>query len=114
MVFGKLFKTVVSRATGAQAATGTGLVAAESATDLKAAMSKAMNLAGLGEKEWKCHCGHVFRAAGEWYPTEPAYCEAPACPNPTFYLDGPGRAMLESGKMGASTSDSKSVGGRFK
>jgi hypothetical protein len=63
-----------------------------------ATIKEAFNMA-FEDKEWKCHCGHVFRAPGEWYPTEPAYCEAPACPNPTFYLDGPGRAMLDSGDI---------------
>ncbi len=48
-------------------------------------------------KEWKCWCGHVFKAPGEWYPTEPAMCEAPGCPNPKFFLSGPGRAMLAAG-----------------
>ena len=48
-------------------------------------------------REWTCWCGHKFRAPGEWYPTEPAMCEAPGCPNPKFFLTGAGREMLASG-----------------
>ncbi len=110
---GRIIKTVVSRASGSTGAAESGaLVASSAGSGVKGAVQKAMEIAGFAEREWKCHCGHIFRAEGEWYPTEPCYCEAPGCPNPTFYLDGPGRAMLE-GKT-ASTSDTKSIGGRFK
>jgi hypothetical protein len=114
---GNFIKTVVSRSgkTGGAGAGSLVTTSGGAGVELKKALVTAMGMAGLSEKEWKCHCGHVFRAAGEWYPTEPSYCEAPGCPNPTFYLDGPGRAMLESGKgNAAATTDTKSVGGRFK
>jgi hypothetical protein len=108
---GKLIKSVVGRK-GA-GSSGALVSTSSSATDgVKNAVTNAMSAIGLGEREWNCQCGHKFRAEGEWYPTEPCYCEAPGCPNPTFYLDGPGRAMLE-GKSAKST-DTKSIGGRFK
>lgn len=110
---GKFIKTVVSRGTGATKAGEAGaLVTSTSSNSVKNVFDNALAMAGLREREWKCQCGHVFRAEGEWYPTEPCYCEAPGCPNPTYYLDGPGRALLE-GKSSKST-DTKSIGGRFK
>lgn len=51
-------------------------------------------LSEFQEKEWRCSCGHVFRASGEWQACEPLSCEAPRCPNPKFFLDGPGKSML--------------------
>ena len=51
-------------------------------------------LSEFQEKEWRCSCGHVFRASGEWQACEPSRCEAPRCPNPKFFLDGPGKQML--------------------
>ena len=51
-------------------------------------------LSEFQEKEWRCSCGHVFRASGDWEACEPSRCEAPRCPNPKFFLDGPGKNML--------------------
>lgn len=51
-------------------------------------------LAEFQEKEWRCGCGHVFRDSGDWQACEPSRCEAPSCPNPKFFLDGPGKNML--------------------
>lgn len=115
MVLG-VIKSVVSRVSGKGASGGANsLVAAGSSATSKVSdlMATVHNQLTDAEREWTCHCGHKFIAAGEWYPTEPSYCEAPGCPNPTFYLDGPGRALLEGGSMKAK-SDSQSVGGRFK
>lgn len=83
------------------------------------------------EKEWQCPCGHKFRAPGEWMACAPVYCEVPTCPNPKFYLDGPGRALLEAnpqgvklqevdpsktlpGASGNKTNTGNGMGGRFK
>lgn len=54
----------------------------------------------FGEREWQCPCGHKFRAAGEWVACAPIYCEVPSCPNPKYYIDGPGRALLEANPSG--------------
>jgi hypothetical protein len=78
---------------------------------VKEAMNKLSAVFGEEEKEWKCHCGHVFRAAGEWVPTEPCNCEAPGCPNPRYFLDGPGRAMLEARNSGGSVEGGSSAAG---
>jgi hypothetical protein len=111
---GNLIKSVVGRK-GTSAAGGALVSTTSSASEgVKKAMSSAMAAMGLAERDWTCQCGHKFRAEGEWYPTEPSYCEAPGCPNPTFYLDGPGRAMLEGKSSGAKSTDTKSIGGRFK
>ena len=115
-----VLKTVVSRATGQPsngALVASGSPSASSAlTSLKEKVSQMFE-----EKEWTCHCGHKFRAAGEWYPTEPAQCEAPGCPNPSYYIDGPGRAMLEAGGTSSIAGeapkklpDKTGMGGRFK
>lgn len=91
--------------------------AQKKATELM--MSAKQAFESFDEREWKCPCGHVFRASGHWEPTEPARCEAPGCPNPKFYLDGPGRQMLEDGtakmQVGGEPSKKKDgLGGRFK
>ena len=95
-------KTVVKpSATGGGAAAGFGAAVSS--------ISKVVNHVMEGpEKEWTCWCGHKFTAAGEWYPTESCYCEAPKCPNPTFFLDGKGALMLEAKAAGK---DPHSVGG---
>jgi hypothetical protein len=62
-------------------------------TTLKSKVSDTI-LSEFQEREWKCACGHIFRASGEWSPCEPSRCEAPRCPNPKFFLSGPGVNML--------------------
>ncbi|EPY43653.1 hypothetical protein AGDE_00268 [Angomonas deanei] len=52
------------------------------------------------EREWQCPCGHKFRAGGEWTACAPIHCEVPSCPNPKYYIDGPGRALLEANPSG--------------
>lgn len=65
-------------------------------------MSQAIQLSQklFEEKEWQCPCGHKFRAHGEWIACAPIYCEVPNCPNPRYYVDGPGRALLEANPSG--------------
>ena len=55
---------------------------------------------GDEEKEWKCPCGHIFRASGDWVACAAVYCEVPSCPNPKYYLEGAGRALLEANPQG--------------
>ncbi|KAG5506352.1 hypothetical protein JIQ42_07970 [Leishmania sp. Namibia] len=62
--------------------------------------AKAMTNKLFEEREWQCPCGHKFRAAGEWVACAPIYCEVPSCPNPKYYIDGPGRALLEANPSG--------------
>ena len=128
-----VLKTVVGKATGKAggndslvASAGSGGGAKTGAAGALASIKTQME-AMFEEKEWTCHCGHKFKAAGEWYPTEPASCEAPGCPNPSYYIDGPGRAMLEAGGCGGGNAkvggadagqkklpDKTGMGGRFK
>ncbi|CUI15014.1 Hypothetical protein, putative [Bodo saltans] len=65
-------------------------------------MNHAVQLGGklFEEKEWQCPCGHKFKAGGEWVACAPIHCEAPRCPNPKYYVDGPGRALLEASPQG--------------
>eukprot|EP00759_Apiculatamorpha_spiralis_P039498 PhF_6_TR38357/c0_g1_i1/m.57172 len=60
------------------------------------------------EKEWECWCGHKFRAPGLWVPCAPITCMAPRCPNPKFFMEGPGREMLKV--KGGTPLPSKPVG----
>ena len=62
------------------------------------------------ERTWRCPCGHTFRAAGTWVPTEPSLCEAPGCPNPRFFTLEKNKHLLKlthssdkSIKLGAKT-----------
>ena len=80
------------------------------------------------EKEWQCPCGHKFRTRRV---VGLCSCRSPNMPHPKFYLDGPGRALLEANPQGvklqevdpsktlpnASGSGAKTgngMGGRFK
>lgn len=65
----------------------------------------AMTTKLFEEREWQCPCGHKFRAAGEWVACAPIYCEVPSCPNPKYYIDGPGRALLEANPSGVKLSE---------
>jgi hypothetical protein len=108
---GKLFNTVLKTKTQGNAlkpvAAGSSGSSNEVARQAMSQLSKLVTHVMDGpEKEWTCWCGHKFRAAGEWYPTEACYCEAPKCPNPTFFLEGKGRLMLEAQAQGK---DPKSV-----
>ncbi|EPY37083.1 hypothetical protein STCU_00214 [Strigomonas culicis] len=59
------------------------------------------------DKEWQCPCGHKFRASGEWIACAPIYCEVPSCPNPKYYISGPGRALLEANPSGVKLEEVK-------
>ncbi|KAG8344036.1 hypothetical protein ERJ75_001328600 [Trypanosoma vivax] len=99
-MLGKI-KTIVSRHLGQN--TGNSLITSVSAKpSLKEAVNQAVQVTQklFGEREWQCPCGHKFRASGEWVATLPIYCEVPSCPNPKFYVDGPGRALLEANPSG--------------
>ncbi|CCW63550.1 unnamed protein product [Phytomonas sp. EM1] len=116
MSFTERFKTYVSRSVGS--AVGHSLVA--SSNPPAASFSQAYGYTKqimktvFGEKEWQCPCGHKFRAAGEWIACAPIYCEVPSCPNPKYYIEGPGRALLESNPSGVKLQevkdDSESIG----
>lgn len=88
-----------SAAAASSSSSGSGSRAATEA--MKGLVTKFSDtfLSEFQEREWRCACGHIFRAAGEWSPCEPARCEAPACPCPTFFLSGPGRELLHNGKV---------------
>ncbi|KAG5484261.1 hypothetical protein CUR178_07417 [Leishmania enriettii] len=73
--------------------------------------AKAMTSKLFEEREWQCPCGHKFRAAGEWVACAPTYCEVPSCPNPKYYIDGPGRALLEANPSGVKLEEVSTSGG---
>ncbi|KEG10323.1 hypothetical protein DQ04_03881080 [Trypanosoma grayi] len=119
-------KTFVSRQAGQKV--GNALTTSSGAPpSLKDALSQAMQMTSklFDEREWQCPCGHRFRASGEWVATLPIYCEVPSCPNPKYYVDGPGRALLEANPSGVKlqefrkeeqlppSSTCKGVGSRF-
>lgn len=108
MVFERL-KTVVSKTVlskGSAVATGgsSSVVVSSGASggSFMSVIQEASRLANsiFEEKEWQCPCGHKFRASGEWVATMPAMCEVPTCPNPKYYLQGEGRALLEANPDG--------------
>ncbi|CCW71348.1 unnamed protein product [Phytomonas sp. Hart1] len=102
MSFTDRLKTYVSRSVGG--AVGNSLIT--SAKTPEASFSHAFGQTKqlvntlFVQKEWQCPCGHKFRAAGEWVACAPIYCEVPSCPNPKYYIDGPGRILLESNPSG--------------
>ncbi|KPA76076.1 hypothetical protein ABB37_08206 [Leptomonas pyrrhocoris] len=102
MVLIDKFKTLVGRNVGSRA--GSALTTSSKAappTFVEAwNQAKAMTSKLFEEREWQCPCGHKFRAAGEWVACAPIYCEVPSCPNPKYYIDGPGRALLEANPSG--------------
>lgn len=114
MVLIDKLKTMVGRNMGARAGnaltTSSGAAApsfAEAWNQAKALTSKLFE-----EREWQCPCGHKFRAAGEWVACAPIYCEVPSCPNPKYYIDGPGRALLEANPSGVKLEEvNSSTGG---
>lgn len=110
MVFERL-KTVVAKSVlskgSAAAAGGSSSVVVSNAsgaggTSFMSVIQEASRIANsiFEEKEWQCPCGHKFRASGEWVATVPAMCEVPTCPNPKFYLEEKGRALLEANPNG--------------
>ncbi|GET86593.1 hypothetical protein, conserved [Leishmania tarentolae] len=102
MVFIDKLKTMVNRSVGLRA--GNALTTSSGAAPPTFSevwnQAKAMTSKLLEEREWQCPCGHKFRAAGEWVACAPIYCEVPSCPNPKYYIDGPGRALLEANPSG--------------
>eukprot|EP00796_Vickermania_ingenoplastis_P009582 gene9582-6737_t len=88
-------KSVVSKTAGSKASALTTTSKPSSFSDN---LSKIIS--SFGEKEWQCPCGHKFRDSGEWVVGSPALCEVPSCPNKRFYIDGPGRALLEANPGG--------------
>lgn len=109
MVLIDKFKTLVGRnmgSRGVNALTTSGGAApptfAEAWNQAKAITNKLFE-----EREWQCPCGHKFRAGGEWVACAPIYCEVPSCPNPKYYIDGPGRALLEANPSGVKLEEVK-------
>lgn len=101
MVFIDKLKTIVGRSAGGKV--GNALATSNGAPPSFAqALSQAMAMTNklFEEREWQCPCGHKFRAGGEWVACAPIYCEVPSCPNPKYYIDGPGRALLEANPSG--------------
>lgn len=109
MVFSSFFKSVVS-SSGRHVVSSAALTVSTTSAggtivqSIKKVVDKISSDLGIEEKEWQCWCGHKFVAAGQWYPTEACFCEAPGCPNPQFFLSGPGRQMLEARKRGEDVS----------
>ncbi|AAZ13234.1 uncharacterized protein TEOVI_000093400 [Trypanosoma equiperdum] len=103
-------KTIVTR--HASQSVSKALTTANNRPSLKDAVSQAAQMTAklLGEREWQCPCGHKFRASGEWVATLPVYCEVPSCPNPKYYVDGPGRALLEANPSGVRLGEVKAEG----
>lgn len=112
MSFLNKLKTIVSKSSGSHS-----LVLASNSSPPGSKITSNINkfISALnGEKEWECPCGHKFRDSAEWFVCAPALCEVPSCPNKKFYIDGPGRALLEANSGGitmksVSTSKKKSV-----
>jgi hypothetical protein len=102
MVLIDKLKTIVGRNVGSRAgnALTTSIGAAPPTFAAAWNQAKAMTSKFFEEREWQCPCGHKFRAAGEWVACAPIYCEVPSCPNPKYYIDGPGRALLEANPSG--------------
>ncbi|RNF27204.1 uncharacterized protein Tco025E_00578 [Trypanosoma conorhini] len=106
-MLGKI-KTFVSRQAGQKA--GNALTTSSGAPPtLKDAFNQALQMTSklFEEREWQCPCGHKFRASGDWVATLPIYCEVPSCPNPKYYVDGPGRALLEANPSGVKLQEVK-------
>lgn len=101
MVFDSL-KTFVARSAGNKVGNALTTSTGAAAPSLSNVFNHARELANklLEEKEWQCPCGHKFRASGEWVACAAIYCEVPSCPNPKYYIDGPGRALLEANPSG--------------
>lgn len=86
-------KTAVSNATS--------LTTTSPKQGLKENLSKFITTINtFGEREWQCPCGHKFRDSNEWVVGSPALCEVPSCPNRKYYVNGPGRALLEANPGG--------------
>lgn len=103
MVFLDNLKTFVGRSAGNKAANALQTnVSGAPPPSFAQAFNQAAALASkmFEEREWQCPCGHKFRAPGEWVACAPIYCEVPSCPNPKYYIDGPGRALLEANPSG--------------
>ncbi|KAG5510355.1 hypothetical protein JKF63_07684 [Porcisia hertigi] len=102
MVFFDKLKTIVGRSIGSQAGSAVAISSGAGSPTFAEAWNQAKALTNklFEEREWQCPCGHRFRAAGEWVACAPIYCEVPSCPNPKYYIDGPGRALLEANPSG--------------
>ncbi|KAK7194581.1 hypothetical protein NESM_000376300 [Novymonas esmeraldas] len=102
MVLIDKLKTMVGRNIGSRAGNALTTSSGAAAPTFAEAwnQAKAMTSKLFEEREWQCPCGHKFRAAGEWVACAPIYCEVPSCPNPKYYIDGPGRALLEANPSG--------------
>lgn len=98
----KIFKTIVGKRAGALVPTTSNSDAMKNMVSMVQGAAHAL----LIDKEWVCPCGHKFRASGEWVATVPTMCEVPNCPNPKYYLDGPGRALLEANPQGVKLTES--------
>lgn len=101
------FKTFVARSGAASTQNALSSVLASSVpagqqNSIQGLMSQAVKMGSklFEEKEWQCPCGHKFRAGGDWVACAPIHCEVPSCPNPKYYVDGPGRALLEANPQG--------------
>ncbi|SYZ63544.1 hypothetical_protein (plasmid) [Leishmania braziliensis MHOM/BR/75/M2904] len=102
MIFLEKLKMIVGRSAGSRAGKALTTSAGVAPPRLSEAWSQAKAITNklFEEREWQCPCGHKFRAAGEWVACAPIYCEVPSCPNPKYYIDGPGRALLEANPSG--------------
>lgn len=100
MSFLSKLKTIVGKSNGSRAVA----LATQSSKSSSRVTDSINNFISTlnGEKEWECPCGHKFRDSSEWFVCAPALCEVPSCPNKKFYVDGPGRALLEANSAGIS------------
>lgn len=105
-------KTMVSRSAGKSAGNALTTSTGGPPPSFAQALNQAMQMTSkfFEEREWQCPCGHKFRAGGEWVACAPIYCEVPSCPNPKYYIDGPGRALLEANPSGVKLEEVKSDG----
>lgn len=109
-------KTLVGQKTaraGVNALTSQSTASNPSSLQEMFAQAAKMSSKFFEEREWQCPCGHKFRAGGDWVACAPIYCEVPNCPNPKYYVDGPGRALLEANPQGVRLQEVKPGGGHL-
>lgn len=99
MSFLNKLKTIVTK-TGGSKVTAIATTSTRQNPTFTESINKIISSINGEEKEWQCPCGHKFRDSGEWVVGSPALCEVPSCPNKKFYIDGPGRALLEANPGG--------------
>lgn len=97
----KKLKTVVAPSIGKRATDITVSQPVKKSNFIKS-VNKVISSVNGEPKEWHCPCGHKFWDSGEWMVCAPALCEVPSCPNKRYYIDGPGRALLEANPSGIS------------